>query len=52
MLEVVYENRREDLLAINTDPELDILRPDPRFQTLMKRAGIPSGELAHLEESD
>ena len=48
MLEVVFENRREDLLQINTDPELDILRPDPRFQTLMKRAGIPAGELEYL----
>jgi len=48
MLEVVFENRREDLLQINTDPELDLLRPDPRFQALMERAGIPAGELEYL----
>lgn len=38
-----------DLAQINSDPQFDVLRPDPRFQALMKRMGIPSGELAALE---
>ena len=35
---------------INTDAQFDRLRPDPRFQALMKRMGIPSGDLAVLEK--
>ncbi len=38
-----------DLTQINADPQFDILRPDPRFQALMKKYDIPSGELAALE---
>jgi TolB-like protein/tetratricopeptide (TPR) repeat protein len=49
-LEDAFEYDPETLLQINTDAEFDILRPDPRFQALMRRAGIPSGDLAHLEK--
>jgi TolB-like protein/predicted Ser/Thr protein kinase len=47
-LEKAYEIQPEDLLQINTDAGFDILRPDPRFEALMKRAGIPAGELEYL----
>ena len=47
-LEKAYEIQPEDLLQINSDPEFDILRPDPRFQALMERAGIPAGDLEYL----
>jgi serine/threonine protein kinase/tetratricopeptide (TPR) repeat protein len=38
-----------DLTQINSDPQFDVLRPAPRFQALMKKFNIPSGELAALE---
>ncbi len=38
------------LTQVNSDPEFDLLRPDPRFQDLMRRAGIPSGQLKVLSE--
>jgi serine/threonine protein kinase/Tfp pilus assembly protein PilF len=44
-LETTLETRPLALLQINSDPEFDYLRPDPRFKDLMKRAGIPSGQL-------
>lgn len=33
------------LTQVNSDPEFDFLRSDPRFKDLMQRAGIPSGQL-------
>jgi TolB-like protein/Tfp pilus assembly protein PilF len=35
---------------LNSDPELDFLRGEQRFKDLVKRSGIPMGELAHLSE--
>ena len=34
-----------DLTQVNTDAEFDFLRSNPRFKDLMRRAGIPSGQL-------
>jgi TolB-like protein len=47
-LEKGYEHRSRSLNAINTDPELDFLRPDQRFQDLIKRPAIPQGDLEPL----
>jgi serine/threonine protein kinase len=47
-LEKGYEHSSRSLNAINTDPELDFLHPDPRFQDLVRRLGIPTGDLEPL----
>jgi TolB-like protein/DNA-binding winged helix-turn-helix (wHTH) protein/Flp pilus assembly protein TadD len=39
-LEKAYEERDEDLIFIR-DPILDSLRPDPRFQSLLRRMNFP-----------
>jgi len=49
-LEKASEAYPVELMTINGDAEFDILRPDPRFQALMKKFKIPSGELAVLEK--
>jgi hypothetical protein len=44
-LERCYAADPRSLNDINTDLELDVLRPDPRFQDLIQRLGIPQGDL-------
>ena len=39
-LEKAYEERADGLTWLNVDPMLDDLRPDPRFQKLVKRIGL------------
>ena len=40
-LERAYEERDPLLLAAKTDPRMDPLRSDPRFQDLLRRIGFP-----------
>ncbi len=40
-LERAYEERDPQLLAVKTDPGMDPLRSDPRFQDLLRRIGFP-----------
>jgi TolB-like protein len=39
-LEKAYEERADGLTWLNVDPMLDDLRPDPRFQKLVRRIGL------------
>ena len=36
-----YEERNEDMIYMNIEPVLDPIRPDPRFQDLIRRVGFP-----------
>ena len=36
-----YEEREGSLVNLNADPSWDELRPDPRFQDLLRRVGFP-----------
>ncbi len=40
-LERAYEERDPVLLVAKTDPRMDPLRSDPRFQDLLRRIGFP-----------
>jgi len=40
-LEISYERRSEWMILLKVDPALDCLRPDPRFQDLMRRMNFP-----------
>jgi len=40
-LERAYQERFSRLIYLNVDPELDSLRPDPRFDDLRQRLGLP-----------
>ena len=42
LLERAFEERNEWLSWLKTDPRLDTLRPDPRFQSLLTRVGYPA----------
>lgn len=41
-LERAYQERRERLVWLNTDPLLEPLRSDLRFQDLVRRVGLPT----------
>jgi adenylate cyclase len=41
-LERAYENRAGRLVWLNVDPTLELLRPDPRFDDLVRRVGLPA----------
>src|SRR5437899_3118193 len=41
-LEVAYQQRAEWMVLLKVDPCLDGLRPDPRFQDLMRRMNFPA----------
>jgi hypothetical protein len=41
-LERAYEEHDLNMVFLNAFPELDRLRTNPRFQTLVRRVGIPS----------
>jgi len=40
-LEKSYENREDAIIWLNSDPALDGLRSEPRFQDLVRRVGLP-----------
>jgi len=40
-LERRYRDRGFEMLTLKTNPDLDPLRPDPRFQDLVRRVGLP-----------
>jgi serine/threonine protein kinase len=50
LLKETWEHEPRVLLQLNSDPELDCLRGEQRFKDLVKRSGIPMGELAYLSE--
>ena len=39
-LEEAYRNRAEWMGYLKIDPQMDVLRPDPRFGLLLKRLGL------------
>jgi tetratricopeptide (TPR) repeat protein len=41
-LETAYQERASWMILLKTDPHLDDLRPDPRFQDLMRRMNFPT----------
>jgi hypothetical protein len=41
LLEQCYRDRGFEMLILKTDPYLDPLHPDPRFNNLVHRVGMP-----------
>jgi TolB-like protein/tetratricopeptide (TPR) repeat protein len=41
LLEEAYKRRLPSMVNLKVDPGLDNLRPDPRFQNLLRRVGFP-----------
>jgi TolB-like protein/DNA-binding winged helix-turn-helix (wHTH) protein/Tfp pilus assembly protein PilF len=40
-LEKAYEDRSNGIVFLKVDPQLDALRPNPRFRTLLQRLALP-----------
>jgi eukaryotic-like serine/threonine-protein kinase len=40
-LNTAYENRETNIMWLKADPLVDQLRPDPRFQELLRKVGFP-----------
>ena len=52
LLEKAYQDKNEWLGWLNTDPRLDRLRPDPRFESLLRRVGhIPQDKYSASTET-
>ena len=41
-LEIGYRERATNMIYLQTDPRLDDLRSDPRFQDLVRRMNFPA----------
>ena len=41
-LEKAAEEREEDFAFVNVDPRFDVLHSDPRFQEVLRKAGLSS----------
>ena len=41
LFEQAFESRSSCFLALATDPQLDDLRGEPRFESLLARLGLP-----------
>jgi len=50
LLEKTWDETPRIFLQLNSDPEIDVLRGEQRFKDLVKRSGMPMGELAYLSE--
>lgn len=50
-LEKAYEEKSEWLGWLNTDPRLESVRPDPRFQSLLRRVGYITEERGQANAS-
>jgi hypothetical protein len=50
LLEQTWEEEPRIFLQLNSDPELDCLRGEQRFKDLVRRSGVPMGDLAYLSE--
>ncbi len=44
LLEEAYRGRKASLAFVNTRPQFDALRSDPRFKDLMRRVGLPKAK--------
>jgi len=42
LLEQAFTQASLDIVRLKSDPELDQLRDEPRFQELLKKIGFPS----------
>ena len=41
LLESAYTKHETELIYLNVDPQWDVVRSDPRFQSLLRRIGLP-----------